>query len=77
MVDLRNSGLTEGEGDADGGTGLLPVNQADRATVALNQLSGDGEAQTGTAALTGAGLVHPVETVEDALPVLFGDLVKD
>ena len=61
----------------DGGTitvdGSLVVRQADGAVVAQHDLPGDGEAQARAAALPGAGLVHPVEAVEDALPVLLGD----
>src|SRR5215212_2521440 len=41
------------------------------ATLSAGEVAGDGEPQTRTPALPGAGLLGPVETVEDAWQVLW------
>ena len=44
----------------------------DRAMVALDDLAGDGQAETGAAGVTAAGAVEPGEALEDPLPIAGG-----
>lgn len=49
-----------------------PGGEGEGASVAVGQVTGDGEAQAGAAVVAGAGVVEPDEAFEDALGVFSG-----
>src|SRR5215831_9370459 len=65
--------LCEGEGEGEDGAAVIFALDRDLAAVGLDDMLDDGEAQARAAGLARAGLVHAVETFEDARQVLGHD----
>src|SRR5689334_17971550 len=77
-VDLMKRPRRSGGGgtrQADGERGALtePAGNRDAAVHRPNEVLDDRQAQAGAAELAGAGLVHPVEALEDARQVVLGN----
>ena len=63
----------QGQGEVELGAVAEFALGPDAAAVGLDDVLDDGEAEAGAAGFTGAGLVHTVESLEDAVEVLGGD----
>ena len=66
-------GARGGERDGDGGAVRVGIGDRDAAMVAGDDIVDDGQAQTGTAAVTGPRGVKPDEPFEDAVALCCGD----